>query len=32
MARQAWRAFAHNVAWFALAVAIIVIVLVLLGR
>ena len=32
MARQAWRAFAQNVAWFTLAVAIIVIVLVLLGR
>jgi hypothetical protein len=29
---QSWRLFAHNVAWLALAVAIIVVVLVLLGR
>jgi hypothetical protein len=30
--RQAWRRFAHNVAWFALVVAIVVIVMVLLSR
>jgi hypothetical protein len=29
---QAWRRFAHNVAWFALVVAIVVIVMVLLSR
>lgn len=29
---QGWRRFAHNVAWFALIVAIIVIVMVLLSR
>jgi len=27
--RQAWRRFAHNVAWFALIIAIVVIVMVL---
>jgi hypothetical protein len=32
MAIQAWRRFAHNLAWFALIVAIIVIVMVLLAR
>jgi hypothetical protein len=32
MSRQAWRRFAHNVAWFALIVAIVVIVMVLLAR
>jgi hypothetical protein len=31
MTGQAWRRFAHNVAWFALVVAIVVIVIVLLG-
>lgn len=30
--RQAWRRFASNVAWFALAVAVIVVVMVLLSR
>jgi hypothetical protein len=30
--RQTWRRFAHNVAWFALIVAIVVIVMVLLLR
>jgi hypothetical protein len=32
MMSQAWRRFAHNVAWFALVVAIVVIVMVLLSR
>jgi hypothetical protein len=32
MRGQGWRRFAHNVAWFALIVAIVVIVLVLLSR
>jgi hypothetical protein len=32
MSGQAWRRFAHNVAWFALIVAIVVIVMVLLAR
>jgi len=30
--RQAWRQFAHNVAWSALIIAIVVIVMVLLSR
>lgn len=30
--RQAWRRFAHNIAWFTLIVAIVVIVMVLLSR
>jgi len=31
MSGQAWRRFAQNVAWFALVVAVVVIVMVLLG-
>ena len=31
-APQAWRRFAHNVAWFALIIAIVVVVMVLLSR
>jgi hypothetical protein len=30
--RQPWRRFAHNVAWFALIVAVAVVVMVLLSR
>lgn len=32
MPHQAWRRFAHNVAWFALIIAIVVVVMVLLSR
>ena len=32
MMPQAWRRFAHNVAWFALIIAIVVVVMVLLSR
>jgi hypothetical protein len=32
MMSQTWRRFAHNVVWFALVVAIVVIVMVLLSR
>ena len=32
MSGQAWRRFVHNVTWFALIVAIVVIVMVLLSR
>jgi hypothetical protein len=32
MMQQAWRQFAHNVAWVALIIAIVVIVMVLLAR
>ena len=32
MSGQAWRRFVHNVAWFALIVAIIVVVMMLLSR
>jgi hypothetical protein len=31
MSRQAWRRFAHNVAWFALIVAVVVVILIALG-
>ena len=32
MRPQAWRRFVHNVAWFALIIAIVVVVMVLLSR